>query len=156
MKPRQNPLAVLTALEEMACQLSQQNFSMALNQSLIQFLSILPESEFEVEKRTFCNGLQPDREQVLMTIRSRFENLQRQRKKGEARKDAEHAFVADTGGRLGGKHSASSARGRGKRREGRGRGGRRNHKDGEKEEHQKAANDKAGGGWADSAKENSA
>ena len=99
MKPRQNPLVALTALEEMASQLSQQNFSMAPNQPLIQFLSILPESEYEVEKRTFCNGLQPDREQVLMAIRSRYENLQRQRKKGGGRKDAGHAFVADAGGR---------------------------------------------------------
>ena len=102
MKPGQNPLVALTALEEMASQLSQQNVSMAPNQSLIQFLSILPESEHEVEKRTFCNGLHPDREQVLMAIRSRFENLQRQRKKSGGRKDAGHAFVADAGGRHGG------------------------------------------------------
>ena len=132
MKPGQNPLVALTALEEMASQLSQQNFSMAPNQSLIQFLSILPESEYEVEKRTFCNGLQPDREQVLMAIRSRYENFQRQRKKGGGRKDAGNAFVADAGGRHGGKnHSSSSARGRGKGREGRGRGGRTKPNDGE-------------------------
>ena len=132
MKPGQNPLFALTAaLKEMASQLLQQNFSMAPNQSLIQFLSILPESEYEVEKRTFCNGLQLDREQVLMAIRSRFENLQRQRKKGGGRKDAGHAFVADAGGRLGGKYySSSSARGRGKGREGRGRRGRGKHNDG--------------------------
>ena len=80
-------------------------------------LSILPESEYEIEKRTFCYGLQPDREQVLMAIRSRYENFQRQRKKGGGRKDAGNAFVADAGGRHGGKnHSSSSARGRGKRR----------------------------------------
>ena len=119
----------------MASQLSQQNFSVGPSQSLIQFLSILPEFEYEVVKRTFCNGLQPDREQVLIAIRSRFENLQRQRKKGGGRKDAGHAFVDDAGGRLGGKqYSLSSARGRGKEREGHGRGGRRNHKDGEEEE----------------------
>ena len=57
VKPGQNPLVALTALEEMASQLSQKIFSMAPNQSLIQFLSILPESEYEVEKGTFCNGL---------------------------------------------------------------------------------------------------
>ena len=132
MKPGQNPLVALTALEEMASQLSQQNLSKAPNQSLIQFLSILPESEYEVEKRTFCNGLQPDREQVLMAIRSRYENFQRQRKKGGGRKDAGNAFVADAGGRHGGKnHSSSSARGRGKGREGRGRGGRTKPNDGE-------------------------
>ena len=87
MKPGQSLLVALTALEEMESQLSQQDVSMARNQSLIQFHSILPESEYEVEKRTFCNGLQPDREQVLMSIRSRFENLQRQRKKGGRRKE---------------------------------------------------------------------
>ena len=97
---------------------------------MIQFLSILPESKYEVEKRTFCNGLQPDREPVPMAIHSRSENLQRQRKKGGERKDAVHAFVADAGGRLGRKHCfSSSARSRGKGREGRGRGGRRSHKD---------------------------
>ena len=65
-----------------------------------------------------------------MAIRSRFENLQRQRKKGGGRKDAGHAFVADAGGRHGGKYySSSSARGRGKGRKGRSRGGRRKHND---------------------------
>ena len=149
MKPGQNPLVALTALEEMASQLSQQNFSMAPNQPLIQFLSILPESEYEVEKRTFCNGLQPDREQVLMAIRSRYENLQRQRKKGGGRKDAGHAFVADAGGRHGGKkYSSSSTRGRGKGRDSRGRGGRRNPNDGE-DDQQKVSSSRDGGGKAD-------
>jgi hypothetical protein len=147
MKPGQNPLVALTALEEMAAQLSQQHFSMAPNQPLIQFLSILPESEYEVEKRTFCNGLQPDREQVLMAIRSRYENLQRQRKKGGGRKDAGHAFVADAGGRHGGKNSPPSARGRGK---GRGRGGRRK-RDGE-DDQQKVASSRTDGARADSGK----
>ena len=147
MKPGQNHFVVLTALEEMASQLSQQKFSMAPNQSLIQFLSILPESEYEVEKRTFCNGLQPDREQVLMAGRSRYENLQRQRKKGGGRKDAGYAFVADAGGRYGGKNSSSSTRGRGKGREGRGRGGRRKPNDGE-DDQQKMASSRDGGGKA--------
>ena len=120
MKSVQNPLVALTALEEMSSQLSQQKKTMAPNQSLIQFLSIPPDSEYEVEKRTFCNGLQPDREQVLMAVCSRFEDLQRQRKKGGGRKDAGHAFVTDAGGRHGGKnYSSSSARGRGNGRESR-------------------------------------
>ena len=145
MKPGQKPLVALTALDEMVSQLSQQNFSMAPNQSLIQFLSILPESEYEVKKRTFYNELQPHREQVLMAIRSRFENLQRQRKKGAGRKDAGHAFVADAGGRSGGKHySSSSAQGRGKGRKIRGRGRRRNHKDGEEEQQRAASGTLAG------------
>ena len=92
-----------------------------------------------------------------MAVRSRFENLQRQRKKGGRRKDAGHAFVADAGGRLSGKrYSSSSARGRGKRQGGRSRGGRRNHKDGEDREQHKATSGKAGGGRADRAKGNSA
>ena len=152
MKPGQNPLVAHTALEEMASQLSQQNFSMAPNQSLIQFLSILPESEYEVEKRTFCNGLQPDREQVPMAIRSRYENLQRQRKKGGGKKDAGHTFVADAGGRHGGKnYPLSSTRGRGKRRECRGRGRRRKSNDGE-DYQQKVASSRDGGGKADKEK----
>ena len=103
MKSGQNLHVALTALEEMASQFSLQLFSMAPNQSLIQFISILPESEYEVEKRLFCNGLQPDGEQVLMAIRSRFKNLQRQHKKGGERKDAGHDFVADTGGGMSGR-----------------------------------------------------
>ena len=68
---------------------------------------------------------------------------------GWREKGAGHAFVADAGGRLGGKqYSSSSARGRGKGREGRGQGGRKNHKDREKEQ-QKAASGRAGGGKAD-------
>ena len=92
-----------------------------------------------------------------MAIRSRFENLHRQRQNGGARKDAGHAFVADAGGRLGGKHySSSSARGRGKGREGRGWGGHRNLKDVEEEEQHKVTSGKAGGGKTDSAKGDSA
>ena len=84
-----------------------------------------------------------------MVIRSRFENPQRQRKKGGGRKDAGHDLVADAGGRLGGKcYSSSSARGREKGREGRGRGGRRKLNDGE-DDLQKLASSKAGGGKAD-------
>ena len=60
MKPGQNPLIAYTDLEEMAAQLAQQEFSMASNQALMQFLSILPKSEYEIEKRTFRNGLQPN------------------------------------------------------------------------------------------------
>ena len=77
-----------------------------------------------MKKRTFRNGLRPDRERVLLTIRSRFENLQRQRRKSGGRKEAGYAFVAEAGERPGGKcHSSSGARGRWKGRGGRGRGG---------------------------------
>ena len=120
---------------------------MAPNQPLIQPLYILPESEYKVETRTVCSGFQPDREQVLLAIHSRFENLQRQRKKGGGRKDAGQAFVADAEGSLGGKRCSSpSARGRGKRRGGCSRGGYRNHKYEEEEEQHKATGGKAGGG----------
>ena len=81
MEPWQNPLVALTALE-MASQLSQKKKTMSPNQLLIQCISIITESEYEVENKTFCNGLKPDREPILMAIRSRFENLQRQCKKG--------------------------------------------------------------------------
>ena len=84
-----------------------------------------------------------------MAIRSRFENLQRQRKKGGERKDVGHAFVADAGRRHGVKnYSSSSARDRGKGREGRGRGGRRKPNDGE-DDQQKVASSRARGGKAD-------
>ena len=48
-------------LEEIAAQLMQQDFSVAPNQALIQSLSILPDSEDEIEKRTFSNGQHLDR-----------------------------------------------------------------------------------------------
>ena len=57
MKSEQIPLVALTALEKMTSQLLQQNISMAPNQSLIQFLSILPESEYEVEKELSATDL---------------------------------------------------------------------------------------------------
>ena len=76
---------------------------MTPNQPLIYFLSILPEFEYEVEKRTFCDGLLSYHKQVLLTIHSRFEDLQSQRKKGGERKDAGHAFVVNARGRSGGK-----------------------------------------------------
>ena len=87
-----------------------------------------------------------------MAIRSQYENLQRQRKKGGGRKDAGHAFVADAGGRHGGmNYSSSSTRGREKGREGRGRGGRRKSYDGE-DDQQKVACSRDGGGKADKEK----
>ena len=129
MKPGQYPFVALTALQEMASHFSQQCFSVAPNQPLIQFLSILPELEYEVENRTFCNGLQADRKQVLLAIRSQFENLQCQRKKGGGMKDAGDAFGADAEGRPGGeRYSSSDARGLRKGRRGCDRGGHRNHK----------------------------
>ena len=48
---------VLSILEEMAAQLMQQIFAMATNQAIIESLSILPDSEYEIEKH-------PDHEQV--------------------------------------------------------------------------------------------
>ena len=55
---------VLSTLEEMAAQLMQEIFAMATNQAIIESLSILPDSEYEIEKRPFSNGLRPDHEQV--------------------------------------------------------------------------------------------
>ena len=98
MKQEQNPLVAITNLEEMAAQLMLQDFVIAPNQLLIQFLSILPDSEYEVEKRTFSNGQQLEREQVLLAIRTRYQNLQRQRRKSGGRRDGGHAFVADARG----------------------------------------------------------
>ena len=118
MGPRQNPFVALTALEEMAFQLSQQKLSMAPNQPLIQFLSFPSESENEMENATFYNGLQPDHGYILLATRSRFENLQRQRNKGGARKNAGHAFVTYAGGGSGSKrYHSSGSRGRGKTEE---------------------------------------
>ena len=97
MRPGQNPLVVLTALEEMAAQLSQQNFPMAPDQALLQFLTILPDSQHEVEKRTCSTGQRLNRDQVLPMIRTRYDNLQRQRKNGGGRREVGHAFVADAG-----------------------------------------------------------
>lgn len=78
---------------------------------------------------------EPDHEQVLPVIRSRFGNLLRQRKKGGGRKDAEEAFVAEGEEKSGGKrYSSSGANSRGKGRGCRGRGGRRDHRDDEEEE----------------------
>ena len=127
MRPVQNPLFVLTTVEEVAAQLMQQHFSMTSYQALIQLLSILLDSEYEMDKHTFINGLHLDREQVLLAIRTRYENLQRQRRKSGARGDAGHAFLADAGNeKFGGKsHYPSGFRGhrRGMGREGnRGRG----------------------------------
>ena len=52
----QNPLVALTDLEEIAAQLSQQRFFMTPEQPLIQFISILPESEYGVEKKAIAMG----------------------------------------------------------------------------------------------------
>ena len=137
MSPGQNPMFVLSTLEEMAAQLMQQDFSMAPNQALIQFLPILPDSEYEIEKRTFSNGLHLDREQALLAIRTRYEILQRQRRKSGARRDAGHAFISDAGNeKFGGKYPPGfrgRRRGMGRRKDrGRGRGGRKQGNDGDK------------------------
>ena len=122
MRPDQNPLVILTAPEEMAAQLSQQNFPMAPDQALLQILSILPDLEYEVEKRTCTTGQRLDRNQVLLKNRTRYDNLQHQRNKEGRRRDAGHAFIADAGsfGKTGGRSTPRGARNRG----GRGRGGR--------------------------------
>ena len=75
-----------------------------------------------MEKRTCCTGQRPDRGQVLLMIRTRYDNLQRQRNKGGGRRDAGHAFNADAGssGKTGGQSTPRGARNRG----GWGRGGR--------------------------------
>ena len=128
---------VLSTLEKMAAQLMQQDFSIAPNQALIQLLSILPDSEYEIEKRTFSDGLHLDREQVLLGIRTRYEILQRQRRKNGARRDANYAFITDAGNeKFGGKYPPGfrgrrRGMGRGKDR-GRGRGGRKQGSDGDK------------------------
>ena len=95
---------------------------MAPDQALLQFLSILPYSEYEVEKRTCSTGQRLDRDQVLLMIRTSYDNLQRQRNKGSGRRDVGHAFIADAGssGKTGGRSTPRGARNRG----GRGRGGR--------------------------------
>ena len=78
MRPGRHPLVILTTLEAMAAQLFQQNFLMDPDQALLQFLSILPDSEYEVEKRTCRTGQRLDRGQVLLMICTRYDNLQRQ------------------------------------------------------------------------------
>ena len=87
----------------MAAQLSQQNFSMAPDQAFLQFLPILPDSEYKVEKRTCSTGQRLDRDQVLLMVRTRYDNLQRQRNKGGGRRDVGHAFTADAGSSAGGR-----------------------------------------------------
>ena len=121
MRPGKNPLVILTALE-MAAQLSQQSFLMSPDQALFQLLSISPGLEYEVEKRTCSTVQRLDRDQVLLMIRTRYDNLQRKRNKGGGRRDAGHAFIADAGssGKPGGRSTSRGARNRG----GRGRGGR--------------------------------
>ena len=106
----------------MAAQLSQQNFLMSPDQTLFQLLSILPGLGYEVEKRTCSTVQRLDRDQVLLMIRTRYDNLQRKRNKGGGRRDAGHAFIADAGssGKPGGRSTPRGARNRG----GRGRGGR--------------------------------
>ena len=90
---------LFSTLEEMAAELMHQKFAMAPNQALIQFLSILPKSEYEIEKRTFSNELHLDREHVLLAIRTRYENLQRQRRKSGAReRESLHSCGADVEG----------------------------------------------------------
>ena len=111
MRPGQNPLVILTALEVEAAQLSQYFFPMAPDQALLQFLTILADLEYKVEKRTCSTGQRLDRDQVLLMIRTRYDNLQRQRNKGGGRRDGGHAFIDDAGssGKPGGRSTPRGA-----------------------------------------------
>ena len=95
---------------------------MAPDQALLQFLTILPDSEYDVERSTCSTGQRLDRDQVLRMIRTRCDNLQRQRNKRGGGRDAGHAFIANAGssGKPGGRSTPRGAKTRG----GRGRGGR--------------------------------
>ena len=90
-----------------------------------------------MEKRTFCNELQPNREQILRAIPSRYEHFQHERKRGGARKDVGYAFVADADG--GKQNSTSGTRHRAKGRGRRGRGEHKNHEEGENGDHTKSS-----------------
>ena len=72
MKPGQNPMFVLSTLEEKSAQLN--------TISRWHLIKPLFGFEYEIEKRTFSSRLHLDREQVLLAIRIRYENLQRQRR----------------------------------------------------------------------------
>ena len=50
-----------------------------------------------MEKRTCSTGQRLDRDQVPLTICTRYDNLQRQRNKEGGRTDAVHVFIADAG-----------------------------------------------------------
>ena len=54
---------------------------MAPDEALLQLLSILPDSEYEVEKRMCSTGQRLDRDQVLLMIPTRYDNLLSQRNK---------------------------------------------------------------------------
>ena len=68
-----------------------------------------------MEKRTCSTGQRLDRDQVLLMIRTRYDNLQRQRKKAGERRNAGHAFLADAGSSVkpGGRSTPRGARNRG-------------------------------------------
>ena len=133
---------VVTTLEKMTAQRMKQTFVMAPNQSLTQFLSIPPDSEYEIEKRIFSNRLHLDREQVLLAMPTRYQNLQRQRRKSGARRNAVHVFLADTGNEKfdGKRYYPSGSRGRGR---GMGRG--KNRGRGRGEQGQRIGGDKSDG-----------
>lgn len=71
MKVGQNPITDVFDLEDIATQLSQR-FYMTPEQLLIKFLSIPPESEYEVKKRTLGNGKEVGPPHDLSTIRQYF------------------------------------------------------------------------------------
>ena len=92
---------------------------MTPDQVLLQFMSILPDSEYEEEERTCDTGQRLDRDQVLLLIRTRYDDLQRQRNKGDGRRDAGHAFIADAGssGKTGARSTPRDSRNHGGRAE---------------------------------------
>ena len=92
MRPGKKTMFVLTTLEEMAAQPMQQNFAMTPNQALTQLLSIPPDFEYEIEKRTVSNRLHLDREKVSLAIRTIYENVESQRCRNGVRRDAVTLF----------------------------------------------------------------
>lgn len=81
------------------------------------------------------------------SIHSWYDNLQRERKRGEARKDVGHASVTEAGERAGGKwNSVSSTCGRAKGRGDRGRGGhKKQDEEGDYDDYTTFSGNKAGG-----------
>ena len=135
---------------------------MAPDQALLQFLSILRNSEYEVERRTCNTGQRLDRGQVMLMIARGTITSNVSKNKGSGQRDAGHAFIADAGssGNTGnGSAPPLGARdrgGRGKGRQGgRCKGGREGENDGEKKNGQ-TTNSYAGDENVDGAKRGNA
>ena len=105
---------------------------MAADKALLQFLSILPYSEYDVKKHTCSTRKGLDRDQILLMIRRRYDHLHLQRKEGGGRNDTGYVFVVDAKvpGTSGGKrNNPRGVRGH----EDRGRGGPRDWGENEKQ-----------------------